>query len=70
MTWGWLTRVGRFLLDAVAAKAAQKVAEKVTRGDTDDGSPRCSFCDSPMVPVPTSRNGWACPRCASNPDLP
>jgi hypothetical protein len=69
MKWGWLTRVGRFLLDAVKTKAATAIAEQITQHDGDPSpGPRCAFCGTPMVALDTAATGWVCLRCASNPE--
>jgi hypothetical protein len=55
------SKVGRWIGEALLAKAAEAVAEKVT-GDDDDTRPRCSFCGAPMVPSDLAVTGWVCTR--------
>jgi hypothetical protein len=74
----WYTRVGRRLLrwvgEAVAAKAAERVAEQLTdeRGERDsnrDASPRCGNCDERMVLIYTDgARRWTCPNCDNMPE--
>jgi hypothetical protein len=52
------SRVGRWIGEALLAKAAEAVAEKVT-GD-DDTRPPCSACGAPMVPSDLAVTGWVC----------